>query len=219
MSTSTLSFWASALTSTISPSKSESGPDVTLTDSPRENSTCARGAAAPPGPPPAWRIRSTSACESGEGFAPAPTNAVTPGVPLTTVQASSFRSMLTSTYPGSTRFSICTFCPSFVSITCSVGTTTRRKRGAWFIETIRCSRLAFTLFSCPEYVLITYQRNMCLLPQENVADEGLEDLVGRVEVGADDHAGDDHDDRALHHLGAARPLDLLQLGPGLADEA
>ena len=37
-----------------------------------------------------------------------------------------------------------------VSITCSVGTTTRRKRGAWFIETIRCSRFAFTLFSCPE---------------------------------------------------------------------
>ena len=65
MSTSTLSFWASALTSTISPSKSESGPEVTLTDSPSENSTCARAAAAPPGPPPAWRIRSTSACESG----------------------------------------------------------------------------------------------------------------------------------------------------------
>ena len=32
MSTSTLSFCASALTSTISPSKSDSGPDVTLTE-------------------------------------------------------------------------------------------------------------------------------------------------------------------------------------------
>ena len=58
--------------------------------------------------------------------------------------------MFTSTYPGSTRFSICTFWPSFVSITCSVGTTTRRNRGCWFIDMIRCSRLAFTLFSCPE---------------------------------------------------------------------
>src|SRR5215210_5220766 len=66
---------------------------------------------------------------------------------------------------------------------------------------------------------MTYQRNICLLSQENVADEGLEELVGGVEVGADDHAGDDHDDRALHDLGAARPLHLLQLGPGLADEA
>ena len=96
MSTSTLSFWASALTSTISPSKSDSGPEVTFTDSPSENSTCARVAGAPAAPP-AWRILSTSAVESGEGFAPAPTKAVTPGVPLTTVHASSFRSMLTRT--------------------------------------------------------------------------------------------------------------------------
>jgi hypothetical protein len=96
------------------------------------------------------RIRSTSGWDSGTGLLPEPTNPVTPGVFFTTVQASSDISMLTSTYPGRTRFSVCTFCPSFVSITCSVGTTTRRKRGAWFIETIRCSRLAFTLFSCPE---------------------------------------------------------------------
>ena len=41
MSTSTLSFCWSGLTSTISPSKSDSGPEVTLTDSPSENSTCA----------------------------------------------------------------------------------------------------------------------------------------------------------------------------------
>ena len=74
----------------------------------------------------------------------------TPGVPLTTVQASSFRSMLTRTYPGSTRFSVWTFWPSLVSTTCSVGTTTRRKRVCCAIESIRCSRFVLTLFSCPE---------------------------------------------------------------------
>ena len=49
--------------------------------------------------------------------------------------------------------------------------------------------------------MITYQRNMGpLLSEQDGADEGLEDLVGAVEEGAHDHAGDDHDDRALHHL-------------------
>ena len=95
-------------------------------------------------------MRSTSGCDSGTGFVPAPTKPVTPGVPLTTVHASSDMFMFTRTYPGRTRFSACTFWPSFVSMTCSVGTTTRRKAGCWFIETIRCSRLVFTLFSCPE---------------------------------------------------------------------
>src|SRR4029079_16178800 len=60
MSTRTFSFWASVLTSTISPSKSESGPEVTLTDSPGEN--CAWDFA--PGPPPApavWWIRPPTA--------------------------------------------------------------------------------------------------------------------------------------------------------------
>src|SRR5207244_13533000 len=104
-------------TSTISPSKAESGPEVTFTDSPRVNCTCVRGRS--PSAVPVWRIRSTSLCASGTGFAPAPTKPVTPGVFFTTDQASSFRSMLTSTYPGSTRLSVCTFCPSFVSITCS----------------------------------------------------------------------------------------------------
>src|SRR5206468_5293201 len=96
---------------------------------------------------------------------------------------SSFRSMFTSTYPGRIRFSVCTFWPSRVSTTCSVGTTTRRKRSCWAIESIRCSRLALTLFSCPEYVLIAYQRNM-RLPQEDVLDEALEDLVGCEKVDA-----------------------------------
>ena len=79
MSTSTFSFCASGLTSTISPSKSESGPLVTLTDSPSEYSIVAR-ARSPPAEVPVLRIRSTSGCESGTGFEPAPTNPVTPGV-------------------------------------------------------------------------------------------------------------------------------------------
>src|SRR6059058_5231500 len=149
MSTSTFSFCWSGLTSTISPSKSESGPEVTFTDSPSENSIVAR-ARSPPAVAPVLRIRSTSGCDSGTGLAPAPTNPVTPGVFFTTVHASSFRSMFTSTYPGSTRFSACTFWPSFVSITCSVGTTTRRKRCRCPIDSMRCSRLALTLFSWPE---------------------------------------------------------------------
>src|SRR5918994_6631982 len=57
------------------------------------------------------------------------------------------------------------------------------------------------------------------LPEQDDADEGLEQLVGSVQVGADDDARDQDDDRALDHLGAARPLDLLQLAPGLLDEA
>ena len=97
MSTSTLSFCWSAFTSTISPSKSESGPDVTFTDSPSENSTCDFSAGPPPAGAPWWRMRSTSGCESGTGFVPAPTKPVTPGVPLTTVHASSDMFMFTST--------------------------------------------------------------------------------------------------------------------------
>src|SRR4026208_1529730 len=46
MSTSTLSFCWSGLTSTISPSTSESGPDVTLTDSPSPKAATARGRSA-----------------------------------------------------------------------------------------------------------------------------------------------------------------------------
>jgi transcriptional antiterminator NusG len=79
--------------SEISPEKSESGPEITLTDSPIVNcarlgtfcatSRCSR--------------RSTSAWVSGIGSLEAPTNPVTPGVPLTTAHESSLRSMFTST--------------------------------------------------------------------------------------------------------------------------
>ena len=58
------------------------------------------------------------------------------------------------------RFSTGTFWLSFISVTVSVGTTTWRTERFWFRETTRCSRLAFTFFSCPEYVLTTYQRYM-----------------------------------------------------------
>src|SRR6185312_11808480 len=70
---------------------------------------------------------------------------------------------------------------------------------------------------------MTYQRNMAialfLLAEQNIADERLEELIGGVEIRADDRAGDDHDDRALDHLTTAGPLDLLELAPGLPDEA
>src|SRR5215203_1189836 len=57
------------------------------------------------------------------------------------------------------------------------------------------------------------------LPQQDVADEGLEDEIREPEVRADDRAGDDYDDRSLDDLALRGPLDLLQLGPGLGDEA
>src|SRR5207244_6332929 len=66
MSTSTFSFCWSAFTSTISPSKSDSGPEVTFTDSPSENSTWARGRS--PAVAPVRRIRSTSPWDSGTGL-------------------------------------------------------------------------------------------------------------------------------------------------------
>src|SRR5579862_2009059 len=58
----------------------------------------------------------------------------------------------------------------------------------------------------------------CLLSEEDVGDHVLPDLVVEIEVEPDDQAGDQHDHRPLHDLVLARPLDLLQLRPGLADE-
>src|SRR4029077_17280245 len=66
MSTSTFSFCCSGLTSTISPSKLESGAEVTFTDSPSANSACERGRSAVA--TPVCRRRSTSDWESGTGF-------------------------------------------------------------------------------------------------------------------------------------------------------
>src|SRR5919201_6900570 len=67
---------------------------------------------------------------------------------------------------------------------------------------------------------MTYQRNIGdpLLPQEDVLDDALPDEVVRVQVDADDEARDEDDGGALDHLRLVRPLDLLQLAPGLGDE-
>src|SRR5262249_6584330 len=46
----------------------------------------------------------------------------------------------------------------------------------------------------------------------------LPEEVVRIEIDADHDAGDQHDNRSLNHLRLPRPLDLLELGPRLADE-
>ena len=58
-----------------------------------------------------------------------------------------------------------------------------------------------------------------LLTQENVLNESLEREIGNPQVGADDDACDQNDRGALDQLLLARPVDLLQLRYGLADEA
>src|SRR5262249_21129101 len=68
---------------------------------------------------------------------------------------------------------------------------------------------------------MTYQRNIGgapLLVQQDVLHERAKRLVCPVEEDADDGTGDQDDHRALHDLGPARPLDLLELGDRLADE-
>src|SRR6476469_7757014 len=57
------------------------------------------------------------------------------------------------------------------------------------------------------------------LPQEDVLDDALPDFVVDVEVEADDQARDQHDRGAGDHLRLGRPVDLLQFGVRLPDEA
>jgi hypothetical protein len=57
------------------------------------------------------------------------------------------------------------------------------------------------------------------LLKKDVLDEPTEELVGDPKIDADDQAGDENDDRALDQLLLTGPLDLLQLAPGLTDEA
>jgi hypothetical protein len=57
------------------------------------------------------------------------------------------------------------------------------------------------------------------LPEKDVADEGPDQLVDPPEIRADDGDGDEDGDRALYHLGAIGPVDLVELCPRLADEA
>jgi hypothetical protein len=58
----------------------------------------------------------------------------------------------------------------------------------------------------------------CFLSEKDVLDEPAEDLVRREQVDAGHETGDQHDGRALDQLLLAGPVDLLQLGPRLADE-
>ena len=60
---------------------------------------------------------------------------------------------------------------------------------------------------------------LSLLTQEDVLDEPLEREIGQPEICADDDARDQDDRDALDQLLLPRPLDLLQLGGGLGDEA
>src|SRR5579875_1529317 len=65
-----------------------------------------------------------------------------------------------------------TFWLSFISETDSVGTTIWRTARCCPSDTTRCSRLCLTLFSWPEYVLTTYQRNI-LCPSAEPSPRGL----------------------------------------------
>jgi hypothetical protein len=65
---------------------------------------------------------------------------------------------------------------------------------------------------------MTYQRNIGLDVEENVADEPAQNGIRSVEIGTDDGDGDDDDDGRGEELALARPLDLLQLGRGLGNE-
>src|SRR5437763_16545856 len=88
------------------------------------------------------------------------------------------------------RFSTVIFWLSFISETDSVGTTICRIARCWPSDTTRCSRLCLTLFSWPEYVLTTYQRNiLLLLLLKDPIHQVRGDRVSQAEV----QPGDDHE--------------------------
>src|SRR3954468_17392606 len=117
------------------------------------------------------------------------------------------------------RRSIWIFWPSFISETCSVGITIWRTLRCWPSETTRCSRFCLTLFSCPEYVLTAYQRNIVFRSRlEDCLDELREDRVQAAQVGTDDQHEEENDPRELGELPAVRPLDALKLRPHRHEE-
>src|SRR3954468_7564646 len=117
------------------------------------------------------------------------------------------------------RRSIWIFWPSFISYTCSVGITIWRTLRCWPSETTRCSRFCLTLFSCPEYVLTAYQRNIVFRSRlEDCLDELREDRVQSAQVGTDDQHEEENDPRELSELPAVRPLDALKLRPHRHEE-
>src|SRR5436309_2903464 len=68
---------------------------------------------------------------------------------------------------------------------------------------------------------MTYQRNISRLSllTDDLLDDVLPDQIVRIEIDADHHAGDQHDNRSLNHLRLTGPVDLLELRPRLGDEA
>src|SRR5271166_2588939 len=114
------------------------------------------------------------------------------------------------------RFSTVTFWLSFISETASVGTTTLRTARCWPRDTTRCSRLSLTLFSWPEYVLTTYQRNIQVLEDE--FDEFLGHVIGQAQIRARDRHEAEHDRGGLRDVAAVGPLDALKLCPAGAKE-
>src|SRR5665811_353167 len=127
------------------------------------------------------------------------------------------------------RFSVCTFSPPLVSTTTSVGTTMSSKYGARSIDWIRCSRLARALFSCPEYVLITYHFLASIsgwvlsllgrgLAEPGQVDQGRPDEVEYPDVGSGDGHRDDDDHGGLHEFLPRGPRHLAHLGAHFPEE-
>src|SRR5215216_1625238 len=83
---------------------------------------------------------------------------------------------------------------------------------------VRCSRFCFTFFSCPEYVLTAYQRNIGWVLLDDLLDESGEDRVEQPEVAAGDQDEHQDDARHLRQLLAVGPLDALELGPDRDEE-
>src|SRR5215216_739708 len=83
---------------------------------------------------------------------------------------------------------------------------------------VRCSRFCFTFFSCPEYVLTAYQRNIGWVLLDDLLDQSREDRVEQPEVAAGDQDEHQDDARHLRQLLAVGPLDALQLGPDRDEE-
>src|SRR5580700_11902419 len=116
------------------------------------------------------------------------------------------------------RFSTVTFWLSFISDTDSVGTTIWRTARCCPSDTTRCSRLCLTLFSWPEYVLTTYQRNI-QGSSEDEFNDFLGHIIGQAEIGAGDRDEADDHRGGLRDLTAVGPLYPLQLGPAGTQEA
>ena len=162
-------------------------------------------------------MRSTSGCESGTGFAPAPTNPVTPGVPFDD--------------------------PRLVGHV-HVHEDVARKHALLGLHLLAVLRLDDLLGrdDHPAERRLLVQRDDAVLEirldlvlvsrvgvddvpekhqrllEKNAVDEGTDDLVEAPEVEADDRARDDHDDDTLERLAPRRPVDLRRLGVRLADE-